>query len=93
MEEAVNEDDYETFFEYRMDEYSKSGVVGRGATKATAELGEKLFGVVVDALVPMVKNALEEEKPLKNDNNITNRNADTGNFRKLHSRANRRRKQ
>jgi creatinine amidohydrolase len=63
MQEAVNEDDYETFFEYRMDQYSKSGVVGRGATKSTAELGEKLFTMVVDALVPMVKNALNEDKP------------------------------
>ena len=63
MQKVVDEDDYETFFEYRMDQYSKSGVVGRGATKATAELGEKLFTMVVDALVPMVKNALKEEKP------------------------------
>jgi hypothetical protein len=46
-----------------MDQYSKSGVVGRGASKATAELGEKLFTMVVDALVPMVRNALTEEKP------------------------------
>ena len=46
-----------------MDQYSKSGVVGRGATKATAELGEKALTMVVDALVPMVKNALKEEKP------------------------------
>jgi len=63
MQKVVDEDDYETFFEYRMDQYSKSGVVGRGATKATAELGEKLFTMVVDALVTMVKNALKEEKP------------------------------
>jgi creatinine amidohydrolase len=63
MKEAVDEDDYETFFEYRMDQYSNSGVVGRDATKATAELGEKLFEMVVDALVPMVKNALVEGKP------------------------------
>jgi creatinine amidohydrolase len=63
MQEVVDEYDYETFFEYRMDQYSKSGVVGRGASKATAELGEKLFTMVVDALVPMVKNALTEEKP------------------------------
>jgi hypothetical protein len=46
-----------------MDQYSKSGVVGRGATKSTAELGEKLFTMVVDALVPMIKNALNEDKP------------------------------
>jgi creatinine amidohydrolase len=63
MQEAVDEEDYETFFEYRMDQYSKSGVVGRGATKSTAELGEKLFTMVVDALVPMIKNALNEDKP------------------------------
>ena len=62
MREAVDEDDYETFFEYRMDQYSKSGVVGRGATKSTPEMGEKLFTMVVDALVPMVKNALNEER-------------------------------
>jgi creatinine amidohydrolase len=94
MQEAVDEDDYQTFFEYRMDEYSKSGVVGRGATKATAKLGEKLFAMVVDALVPMVKNALKEEKPSKyeNNNNSTNTNTDTNNFSKLHSRSNKRRK-
>jgi creatinine amidohydrolase len=63
MQEAVDEEDYKTFFEYRMDQYSKSGVVGRGATKSTAELGEKLFTMVVDALVPMIKNALNEDKP------------------------------
>ena len=94
MQEAVDEDDYKTFFEYRMDEYSKSGVVGRVATRATAKLGEKLFAMVVDALVPMVKNALKEEKPSKyeNNNNSTNTNTDTNNFSKLHSRSNKRRK-
>lgn len=94
MQEAVDEDDYKTFFEYRMDEYSKSGVVGRGATRATAKLGEKLFAMVVDALVPMVKNALKEEKPSKYENNnpSTNTNTDTNNFSKLHSRSNKRRK-
>ncbi len=63
MQEAIDEDDYETFFEYRMDQYSKSGVVGRSATKSTAELGEKLFTMVVNALVPMVRNALNEDIP------------------------------
>jgi creatinine amidohydrolase/Fe(II)-dependent formamide hydrolase-like protein len=55
MKEAVDENDYETFFEYKMDQYTESGVVGRGATKATAELGENLFRMVVNELVPMVK--------------------------------------
>lgn len=63
MKDAVNEDDYETFFEYRMDDYSKSGVVGRGATDATPALGEKLFSMVVDELVPMVQSALKENNP------------------------------
>ena len=92
MHEAVDEDDYKTFFEYRMDEYSKSGVVGRGATKATAKLGEKLFTMVVNALVPMVKNALKEEKLSKYENNSTNTNTDTNNFSKLHGRSNKRSK-
>lgn len=35
MKEAVNQDDYSTFFEYRMDRYSKSGVVGRETIQAT----------------------------------------------------------
>jgi creatinine amidohydrolase len=90
MQEAVDEDDYKTFFEYRMDEYSNSGVVGRGATRATAKLGEKLFAMVVDALVPMVKNALKEEKPSKYENNKNSTN--TNNFSKLHSRSTKRRK-
>lgn len=43
MEEGVDEEDYNTFFEYRTDQYSKSGIVGRETTKATAEFGEKIF--------------------------------------------------
>lgn len=66
-----------------MDQYSKSGVVGRGETKATAELGEKLFAMVVDALVPMVKNALEEkEKISEYDNEDINNKDKTGAVRK-----------
>jgi creatinine amidohydrolase len=63
MKQAVDENDYETFFEYKMDQYTDSGVVGRGATKATAELGENLFQMVVNELVPMVKKALNEDPP------------------------------
>lgn len=94
MREAVDEDDYETFFEYRMDQYSKSGVVGRGATKSTPELGEKLFTMVVDALVPMIKNALNEERSKSksaiyenhnnNDKNKNNQSPSKGK-RKVHN--------
>jgi creatinine amidohydrolase len=63
MEEAVNEEDYSTFFEYRMDQYTKSGIVARETTKATAEFGEKIFAMVVDNLSNMIEAALREETP------------------------------
>ena len=63
MKKAVDEKDSETFFEYRMDDYSRTGVVGRGATKATPALGEKIFEMVVNNLVKMVQKALREESP------------------------------
>jgi creatinine amidohydrolase len=73
MREAIDEEDYDTFFEYRMDHYSKTGVVGRGATKATPKLGQELFQMVVDQLVPMVEKALAEENPRsRNSNNRPN---------------------
>ena len=40
MKEASNEEDYSTFSEYGMDQYLRSGIVGRETTKATAESGE-----------------------------------------------------
>ena len=38
MEEAVDQDNYKIFFEYRMDQYSTSGVVGRETTKSIKNL-------------------------------------------------------
>ena len=64
MEEAINKEDYNTFFEYRMDQYSKSGIVGRETTKATAEFGEKIFAMVVDNLSDMIETALSEDTPI-----------------------------
>jgi creatinine amidohydrolase len=61
MKEAVDEEDYSTFFEYRMDQYTKSGIVGRETTKATAAFGAKLFGMVVDSLADMLLKALKED--------------------------------
>jgi creatinine amidohydrolase len=63
MANAVDEEDYKTFFEYRIDELSKSGILGREATKATPKIGENIFGIVVDNLVSMVEGALREESP------------------------------
>ena len=75
MTKAVNEKDYKMFFEYRMDQYTKSGIVGRDTTKSTAEFGEQIFSMVVDALVPMIKDALRERIPRNqyNNNNYNNK--------------------
>jgi creatinine amidohydrolase len=90
MGDAIDEEDYDTFFEYRMDQYSKTGVVGRGATKATPKLGEELFQMVVDELVPMIEKALVEENPRRsnshnNNNNTTRRNS--GKFTRVNGKA------
>ncbi|MDQ3835719.1 MAG: hypothetical protein M3270_02120 [Thermoproteota archaeon] len=42
MKEAVDQEDYRIFFEYKMDLNSESGVVGREATEAAAEFGENI---------------------------------------------------
>ena len=65
MSKAVNQEDYNTFFEYRMDQYTKSGIVGRETTNATAEFGEKILSMVVDNLATMIQAALREEIPNK----------------------------
>jgi creatinine amidohydrolase/Fe(II)-dependent formamide hydrolase-like protein len=57
MRKAVNQDDYNTFFEYRMNQYTKSGIVGRETTNATAEFGEKILSMVADNLAPMIHAA------------------------------------
>jgi creatinine amidohydrolase/Fe(II)-dependent formamide hydrolase-like protein len=61
MAKAVDEEDYKTFFEYQMDQYTKSGIVGRETTKATAEFGEQMFTLVVDNLASTIQAALKEE--------------------------------
>ena len=50
-----------------MDQYTKSGIVGRETTNATAEFGEKILSMVVDNLTPMVQSALREEIPNKEE--------------------------
>ena len=58
-----------------MDQYTRSGIVGRDTTKSTAEFGEQIFSMVVDALVPMIKDSLKERIPTdqyKNNNHYNN---------------------
>jgi creatinine amidohydrolase/Fe(II)-dependent formamide hydrolase-like protein len=54
MKEAVNQDNYSTFFEYRMDQYSKFGVVEREIKQAKAEFREQIFTIVEDNLSHMI---------------------------------------
>ena len=56
MSKAVNHEDY------NMDQYTKSGIVGRETTNATAEFGEKILSMVVDNLTP-----IQEEIPNKEE--------------------------
>jgi creatinine amidohydrolase len=73
MEEAGDQDDYKTFFEYRMDQYSTSGIVGRETTKSTKEFGQQILNMVIDNLALMIKDALKEEIPnSKGSNNMKN---------------------
>jgi creatinine amidohydrolase/Fe(II)-dependent formamide hydrolase-like protein len=69
MEEAVDQEDYKTFFEYRMDQYTKSGIVGRETTKSTKDFGQQILNLVIDHLALMIKDALKEEIPQKKGNN------------------------
>ncbi len=61
MDKAVDEADYSTFFEHRMDQYTKTGIVGRATTKSTKEFGEQLFSDVVNELVAMIQKGITEE--------------------------------
>ena len=61
MDKAVDEADYSTFFEHRMDQYTKTGIVGRATTKSTKEFGKQLFSDVVDELVAMIQKGITEE--------------------------------
>jgi creatinine amidohydrolase len=67
MEEAVDEPmlmPHGALFDYRVDQISKSGVCGR-ATKASRELGERLFTARANAIAEWIKRALREEIPFK----------------------------
>ncbi|MEM3737621.1 MAG: creatininase family protein [Candidatus Bathyarchaeia archaeon] len=65
MDKAVNEGDHLTFFEYRSDRYTKSGVIGVAATKATAKFGEEILEEAATELAKLVEKGLKEELPSK----------------------------
>jgi creatinine amidohydrolase len=49
-------------FDYRVDQITKTGVCGR-PTKASKEIGEEMFDIIVRTYVKWVKAALEEKIP------------------------------
>ncbi len=67
MSKASNYDDVKVFWDYRMDQYTPTGIVGRKTTESTAEWGEALFQMVIEDLVPQIKEALEEQPRVKGD--------------------------
>jgi creatinine amidohydrolase len=61
MDKAVDDACYTTFFEHRMDQYTKTGIAGAATTKSTKEYGEELLSEVVDQLVEKIQKGLTEE--------------------------------
>lgn len=56
----VDNPEFEHFWDYREEQMTQSGVMGAEATKATAELGEKILSLAVEKLVPQIQKALVE---------------------------------
>lgn len=68
MAEAVNVEDKATAFEYRMDQISTSGVVGRATTDASERAGRYLLENAVRDMVALVLRMREEEALTLHDN-------------------------
>lgn len=60
MERAENEDDEDFFWDYRMDQISRSGVLGRDATGSRAEIGRELIELASDRLAERLQQGLGE---------------------------------
>jgi creatinine amidohydrolase len=60
MDQAVNEDDFYTMFDHRFDQISRSGVIGRNASGATAEEGAKMLEAFGLAVADLVQKGLQE---------------------------------
>jgi creatinine amidohydrolase len=64
MSLAVDEPDFPTVFDHRMDQISRSGIVGRNATGGNAADGEKMLEQFSTALAELVRRALDEPIPI-----------------------------
>lgn len=63
MSRAVNQRDRDYFWDYRMDQVTATGVVGRNARGATAEAGRRRLGEAVSMLIRLIRRGLRERPP------------------------------
>lgn len=63
MSRAVNRRDRDYFWDYRMDQLTATGVVGRNATGATAEAGTRRVEEAASALIRLLRRGLRERRP------------------------------
>jgi creatinine amidohydrolase len=64
MSQAVDEEDFPQFWDYRMDQVSRSGVMGNKTTEANPEAGRDLIERTVDGIVEALARGLEETIPI-----------------------------
>ncbi|MBI2868069.1 MAG: creatininase family protein [Chloroflexi bacterium] len=62
MSRAVNQDDHNYFWDYRADQVTATGVVGRKATAATAEAGKGRLVEAASALIRLLHRGLREPR-------------------------------
>lgn len=62
MEKAIDETTQSYSFDYRVDQISKTGVLGKPSL-ANAEYGKKILNKVIENAIAFTKKALEEEIP------------------------------
>lgn len=76
MQVAVNEPDYWVFWDYRMDQLSRSGVMGRDATGAE-EAGREILEKIAGDIAEQVAAARDEQSQSRNGARRSPRNART----------------
>jgi len=64
---AVDEQDKPYFFEYRMDQISQSGAIGK-PSNATKEFGERMLEAITAELIPIIELAKKESSPDRDHN-------------------------
>jgi creatinine amidohydrolase len=64
MSQAVDEDDFPQFWDYRMDQVSRSGVMGNRTTESNAEAGRDMIERTVAGIVEELSRGLDETIPI-----------------------------